>query len=215
MAKKSSTNAVDKINKQINELEKNKKKKYKDDDVIPVFDREKINKEIGKKSSNNKNKNYYKKNNKSNKNNKKIRDNIIVNDKKYKNNNKDNDKTIIRDKIITVESKKKNIDKLNKENKKNKEIKKEEGLTEEETIKLKNLEDEMRDLYSSDEFSKTIKINTNTSDKNDLKSIENRIDEKLDDVSLGVLNKILYTLLIIFCALVFMFILFIVFISTF
>lgn len=215
MAKKSSTNAVDKINKQINELEKNKNKKYKDDDVIPVFDREKINNEIKKKTSNNKNKNYYKKNNKSNKNNKKIRDNVIVNDKKYKNNNKDNDKTIIRDKIITVESKKKNIDKLNKENKKNKSIKKEEGLTEEETVKLKNLEDEMRDLYSSDEFSKTIKINTNTSNKNDLKSIENRIDEKLDDVSLDVLNKILYILLIIFCALVFMFILFIVFISTF
>ena len=215
MAKKSSTNAVDKINKQINELEKNKKKKYKDDDVIPVFDRKKINDEIGKKSPNNKNKNYYKKNNKSNKSKKNIRDNVIVNDKKYKSNNKDNDKTIIRDKIITVESKKKNIDKLNKENKKNKSIKKEEGLTEEETVKLKNLEDEMRDLYSSDEFSKTIKINTNTSNKNDLKSIENRIDEKLDDVSLGVLNKILYILLIIFCALVFMFILFIVFISTF
>lgn len=211
MAKKSSTNAVDKINEQIKKLENSKNKIDKDDDVIPVFDRKKINDEIKKKSSSNKSKNYYKKSNKSKKN---IRDNVIVDDKKYKN-NKDIDKTIIRDKIITVESKKKNIDKLNKENRKNKEIKKEEGLTEEETVKLKNLEDEMRDLYSSDEFSKTIKINTNTSNKNDLKSIENRIDEKLDDVSLGVLNKILYILLIVFCALVFMFILFIVFISTF
>ncbi len=212
MAKKSSTNAVDKINKQINELEKNKKKKYKDDDVIPVFDREKLNEEIKKKSSNSIGKKTYKNGSKSNK---KIRDSVIVNDKKYKNNDKDNDKTIIRDKIVTVDSKKKNIDKLKSENKNSSKIKKEEGLTEEETIKLKNLEEEMRDLYSSDEFSKTIKVNTNTSNKNDLKNIENRIDEKLDDVSLGVLNKILYTLLIIFCALVFMFILFIVFISTF
>ncbi len=212
MAKKSSTNAVDKINKQINELEKNKKKKYKDDDVIPVFDREKLNEEIKKKSSNSIGKKTYKNGSKSNK---KIRDSVIVNDKKYKNSDKDNDKTIIRDKIVTVDSKKKNIDKLKSENKNSSKIKKEEGLTEEETIKLKNLEEEMRDLYSSDEFSKTIKVNTNTSNKNDLKNIENRIDEKLDDVSLGVLNKILYTLLIIFCALVFMFILFIVFISTF
>lgn len=212
MAKKSSTNAVDKINKQINELEKNKKKKYKDDDVIPVFDREKLNEEIKKKSSNSIGKKTYKNGSKSNK---KIRDSVIVNDKKYKNNDKDNDKTIIRDKIVTVDSKKKNIDKLKSENKNSSKIKKEEGLTEEETIKLKNLEEEMRDLYSSDEFSKTIKVNTNTSNKNDLKNIENRIDEKLDDVSLGVLNKILYTLLIIFCALVFMFILFIIFISTF
>ncbi len=212
MAKKSSTNAVDKINKQIKDLEKSKKKKYRDDDVIPVFDREKLNEEIKKKSSNSIGKKTYKNGSKSNK---KIRDSVIVNDKKYKNSDKDNDKTIIRDKIVTVDSKKKNIDKLKSENKNSSKIKKEEGLTEEETIKLKNLEEEMRDLYSSDEFSKTIKVNTNTSNKNDLKNIENRIDEKLDDVSLGVLNKILYTLLIVFCALVFMFILFIVFISTF
>ena len=126
MAKKSSTNAVDKINEQIKDLEKSKKKIDKDDDVIPVFDRKKLNDEIKKKSSNSKNKNSYKKSNK------KIRDNVIVNDKKYKNNDKDNDKTIIRDKIITVDSKKKNIDKLKSENKNNSKLKKEEGLTEEE-----------------------------------------------------------------------------------
>mgnify|MGYP004466311147 CR=1 FL=1 len=209
MAKKSSTNAVDKINEQIKDLEKSKKKIDKDDDVIPVFDRKKLNDEIKKKSSNSKNKNSYKKSNK------KIRDNVIVNDKKYKNNDKDNDKTIIRDKIITVDSKKKNIDKLKSENKNNSKLKKEEGLTEEETLKLKNLEEEMRDLYSSEEFSKTKKINTISSNKNSLKNIESRIDEKLDDVSLGLLNKTLYILLVIFCTLFLMFILFIVFISTF
>lgn len=209
MAKKSSTNAVDKINEQIKDLEKSKKKIDKDDDVIPVFDRKKLNDEIKKKSSNSKNKNSYKKSNK------KIRDNVIVNDKKYKNNDKDNDKTIIRDKIITVDSKKKNIDKLKSENKNNSKLKKEEGLTEEETLKLKNLEEEMRDLYSSEEFSKTKKINTISSNKNSLKNIESRIDEKLDDVSLGLLNKTLYILLVIFCTLFLMFILFIAFISTF
>lgn len=214
MAKKSSTNAVDKINEQIKDLEKSKKKIDKDDDVIPVFDRKKLNDEIKKKSSNSKNKNSYKKSNKTNK---KIRDNVIVNDKKYKNNDKDNDndKTIIRDKIITVDSKKKNIDKLKSENKNNSKLKKEEGLTEEETLKLKNLEEEMRDLYSSEEFSKTKKINTISSNKNSLKNIESRIDEKLDDVSLGLLNKTLYILLVIFCTLFLMFILFIAFISTF
>lgn len=212
MAKKSSTNAVDKINEQIKDLEKGKKKKYRDDDVIPVFDREKLNEEIKKKSSNSIGKKSYKKGSKSNK---KIRDTVIVNDKKYKNNDKDNDKTIIRDKIVTVDSKKKNIDKLKGENKNSSKIKKEEGLTEEETIKLKNLEEEMRDLYSSDEFSKTKKINTISSNKKDLKNIESRIDEKLDDVSLGLLNKTLYILLIIFCILFLLFILFIVFISTF
>ena len=198
MAKKSSTNAVDKINEQIKDLEKSKKKIDKDDDVIPVFDRKKLNDEIKKKSSNSKNKNSYKKSNKTNK---KIRDNVIVNDKKYKNNDKDNDKTIIRDKIITVDSKKKNIDKLKSENKNN--------------SKLKKVEEEMRDLYSSEEFSKTKKINTISSNKNSLKNIESRIDEKLDDVSLGLLNKTLYILLVIFCTLFLMFILFIAFISTF
>ncbi len=212
MAKKSSTNAVDKINEQIKDLEKSKKKKYRDDDVIPVFDREKLNEEIKKKSSNSIGKKTYKNGSKSNK---KIRDSVIVNDKKYKNDDKDNDKTIIRDKIVTVDSKKKNIDKLKSENKNSSKIKKEEGLTEEETIKLKNLEEEMRDLYSSDEFSKTKKINTISSNKKDLKNIESRIDEKLDDVSLGLLNKTLYILLIIFCILFLLFILFIVFISTF
>ena len=214
MAKKSSTNAVDKINEQIKDLEKSKKKIDKDDDVIPVFDRKKLNDEIKKKSSNSKSKNSYKKSNKTNK---KIRDNVIVNDKKYKNNDNDNDndKTIIRDKIITVDSKKKNIDKLKSENKNNSKLKKEEGLTEEETLKLKNLEEEMRDLYSSEEFSKTKKINTISSNKNSLKNIESRIDEKLDDVSLGLLNKTLYILLVIFCTLFLMFILFIAFISTF
>lgn len=214
MAKKSSTNAVDKINEQIKDLEKSKKKIDKDDDVIPVFDRKKLNDEIKKKSSNSKDKNSYKKSNKTNK---KIRDNVIVNDKKYKNINKDNDndKTIIRDKIITVDSKKKNIDKLKSENKNNSKLKKEEGLTEEETLKLKNLEEEMRDLYSSEEFSKTKKINTISSNKNSLKNIESRIDEKLDDVSLGLLNKTLYILLVIFCTLFLMFVLFIAFISTF
>ena len=212
MAKKSSTNAVDKINEQIKDLEKSKKKIDKDDDVIPVFDRKKLNDEIKKKSSNSKNKNSYKKSNKTNK---KIRDNVIVNDKKYKNNDKDNDKTIIRDKIITVDSKKKNIDKLKSENKNNSKLKKEEGLTEEETLKLKNLEEEMRDLYSSEEFSKTKKINTISSNKNSLKNIESRIEEKLDDVSLGLLNKTLYILLVIFCTLFLMFVLFIAFISTF
>lgn len=214
MAKKSSTNAVDKINEQIKDLEKSKKKIDKDDDVIPVFDRKKLNDEIKKKSSNSKDKNSYKKSNKTNK---KIRDNVIVNDKKYKNNDKDNDndKTIIRDKIITVDSKKKNIDKLKSENKNNSKLKKEEGLTEEETLKLKNLEEEMRDLYSSEEFSKTKKINTISSNKNSLKNIEYRIDEKLDDVSLGLLNKTLYILLVIFCTLFLMFVLFISFISTF
>lgn len=214
MAKKSSTNAVDKINEQIKDLEKSKKKIDKDDDVIPVFDRKKLNDEIKKKSSNSKNKNSYKKSNKTNK---KIRDNVIVNDKKYKNINKDNDadKTIIRDKIITVDSKKKNIDKLKSENKNNSKLKKEEGLTEEETLKLKNLEEEMRDLYSSEEFSKTKKLNTISSNKNSLKNIESRIDEKLDDVSLGLLNKTLYILLVIFCTLFLMFVLFIAFISTF
>ena len=212
MAKKSSTNAVDKINEQIKDLEKSKKKIDKDDDVIPVFDRKKLNDEVKKKSSNSKDKNSYKKSNKTNK---KIRDNVIVNDKKYKNIDKDNDKTMIRDKIITVDSKKKNIDKLKSENKNSSKLKKEEGLTEEETFKLKNLEDEMRNLYSSEEFSKTKKINTIFSNKNSLKNIESRIDEKLDDVSLGLLNKTLYILLIIFCALFLMFILFIVFISTF
>lgn len=214
MAKKSSTNAVDKINEQIKDLEKSKKKIDKDDDVTPVFDRKKLNDEIKKKSSNSKDKNSCKKSNKTNK---KIRDNVIVNDKKYKNINKDNDndKTIIRDKIITVDSKKKNIDKLKSENKNNSKLKKEEGLTEEETLKLKNLEEEMRDLYSSEEFSKTKKINTISSNKNSLKNIESRIEEKLDDVSLGLLNKTLYILLVIFCTLFLMFVLFIAFISTF
>lgn len=214
MAKKSSTNAVDKINEQIKDLENSKKKIDKDDDVTPVFDRKKLNDEIKKKSSNSKDKNSYKKSNKTNK---KIRDNVIVNDKKYKNINKDNDadKTIIRDKIITVDSKKKNIDKLKSENKNNSKLKKEEGLTEKETLKLKNLEEEMRDLYSSEEFSKTKKINTISSNKNSLKNIESRIDEKLDDVSLGLLNKTLYILLVIFCTLFLMFVLFIAFISTF
>lgn len=210
MAKKSSTNAVDKINEQIKDLEKSKKKIDKDDDVTPVFDRKKLNDEIKKKSSNSKDKNSSKKSNKTNKN---IRDNVIVNDKKYKNN--DADKTIIRDKIITVDSKKKNIDKLKSENKNNSKLKKEEGLTEKETLKLKNLEEEMRDLYSSEEFSKTKKINTISSNKNSLKNIESRIDEKLDDVSLGLLNKTLYILLVIFCTLFLMFVLFIAFISTF
>ena len=67
MVKKSSTNAVDKINEQIKDLEKSKKKIDKDDDVTPVFDRKKLNDEIKKKSSNSKDKNSSKKSNKTNK----------------------------------------------------------------------------------------------------------------------------------------------------
>ena len=86
-----------------------------------------------------------------------IRENIIVNDKKYKKKMKNN--RPIRDTIVAVDSNKKKVDNtktIDKEKiKEELELKKdakedipvEEGLTSDETVKLKKLEEQMRTLY--------------------------------------------------------------------
>ena len=131
MPKSVYNNSVDKLNKQIKSLESQDKSfnKYKDiKEEVPVLNRKDFTNKYPKKST---------KNEKYNKN--KIRDNIIVDNKKYKKESKP-----IHDKIITIPDKKeKSIPKKEAINKKDKE----EGLSSEETIKFRKLENEMHSLY--------------------------------------------------------------------
>ena len=104
MPKKNFSNSVDKLNQQ---LKKKEKYHYNDNDTreeLPVHDRKKINKTINNTS--------------------KLRENIIVDSKKYKKESKQ-----IRDNIVTIPEKK-----VKEKNNNAKEIiTKEEGLSSEET----------------------------------------------------------------------------------
>ena len=121
MPKKNFSNSVDKLNQQIEYLKKKEKYHYNDNDTreeLPVHDRKKINKTINNTS--------------------KLRENIIVDSKKYKKESKQ-----IRDNIVTIPEKK-----VKEKNNNAKEIiTKEEGLSSEETIKFRKLENEMHSLY--------------------------------------------------------------------
>ena len=164
MAKKSSNNAVKKLDKQIKDLENSIKEDKSE--TLPVLDKKKIEEEMKKTvtTKSNKKGKFEKKENsnkqKKSKENKKlsnIRENIIVNDKKYKKKMKNN--RPIRDTIVAVDSNKKKVDNtktIDKEKiKEELELKKdakedipvEEGLTSDETVKLKKLEEQMRTLY--------------------------------------------------------------------
>lgn len=208
MPKSVYNNSVDKLNKQIKSLESQDKSfnKYKDiKEEVPVLNRKDFTNKYPKKST---------KNEKYNKN--KIRDNIIVDNKKYKKESKP-----IHDKIITIPDKKeKSIPKKEAINKKDKE----EGLSSEETIKFGKLENEMHSLYDKVndvvddiENTKTIELDQDIIDKainktNFEKNIS-KISKDIDDIDQENLNKIVNTLAIIFGVLLFLFLIFIIFIS--
>lgn len=208
MPKSVYNNSVDKLNKQIKSLENQDKSfnKYKDiKEEVPVLNRKDFTNKYPKKST---------KNEKYNKN--KIRDNIIVDNKKYKKESKP-----IHDKIITIPDKKeKSIPKKEAINRKEKE----EGLSSEETIKFRKLENEMHSLYDKVndvvddiENTKTIELDQDIIDKainktNFEKNIS-KISKDIDDIDQDNLNKIVNTLAIIFGVLLFLFLIFIIFIS--
>ena len=208
MPKSVYNNSVDKLNKQIKSLESQDKSfnKYKDiKEEVPVLNRKDFTNKYPKKST---------KSEKYNKN--KIRDNIIVDNKKYKKESKP-----IHDKIITIPDKKeKSIPKKEAINKKDKE----EGLSSEETIKFRKLENEMHSLYDKVndvvddiENTKTIELDQDIIDKainktNFEKNIS-KISKDIDDIDQDNLNKIVNTLAIIFGVLLFLFLIFIIFIS--
>ena len=208
MPKSVYNNSVDKLNKQIKSLESQDKSfnKYKDiKEEVPVLNRKDFTNKYPKKST---------KNEKYNKN--KIRDNIIVDNKKKKKESKP-----IHDKIITIPDKKeKSIPKKEAINKKDKE----EGLSSEETIKFRKLENEMHSLYDKVndvvddiENTKTIELDQDIIDKainktNFEKNIS-KISKDIDDIDQDNLNKIVNTLAIIFGVLLFLFLIFIIFIS--
>lgn len=208
MPKSVYNNSVDKLNKQIKSLENQDKSfnKYKDiKEEVPVLNRKDFTNKYPKKST---------KNEKYNKN--KIRDNIIVDNKKYKKESKP-----IHDKIITIPDKKeKSIPKKEAINRKEKE----EGLSSEETIKFRKLENEMHSLYNKVndvvddiENTKTIELDQDIIDKainktNFEKNIS-KISKDIDDIDQDNLNKIVNTLAIIFGVLLFLFLIFIIFIS--
>lgn len=208
MPKSVYNNSVDKLNKQIKSLENQDKSfnKYKDiKEEVPVLNRKDFTNKYPKKST---------KNEKYNKN--KIRDNIIVDNKKYKKESKP-----IHDKIITIPDKKeKSIPKKEAINRKEKE----EGLSSEETIKFRKLENEMHSLYDKVndvvddiENTKTIELDQDIIDKainktNFEKNIS-KISKDIDDIDQENLNKIVNTLAIIFGVLLFLFLIFIIFIS--
>lgn len=208
MPKSIYNNSVDKLNKQIKSLESQDKSfnKYKDiKEEVPVLNRKDFTNKYPKKST---------KNEKYNKN--KIRDNIIVDNKKYKKESKP-----IHDKIITIPDKKeKSIPKKEAINRKEKE----EGLSSEETIKFRKLENEMHSLYDKVndvvddiENTKTIELDQDIIDKainktNFEKNIS-KISKDIDDIDQDNLNKIVNTLAIIFGVLLFLFLIFIIFIS--
>lgn len=208
MPKSVYNNSVDKLNKQIKSLENQDKSfnKYKDiKEEVPVLNRKDFTNKYPKKST---------KSEKYNKN--KIRDNIIVDNKKYKKESKP-----IHDKIITIPDKKeKSIPKKEAINRKEKE----EGLSSEETIKFGKLENEMHSLYDKVndvvddiENTKTIELDQDIIDKainktNFEKNIS-KISKDIDDIDQENLNKIVNTLAIIFGVLLFLFLIFIIFIS--
>lgn len=208
MPKSVYNNSVDKLNKQIKSLENQDKSfnKYKDiKEEVPVLNRKDFTNKYPKKST---------KNEKYNKN--KIRDNIIVDNKKYKKESKP-----IHDKIITIPDKKeKSIPKKEAINRKDKE----EGLSSEETIKFGKLENEMHSLYDKVndvvddiENTKTIELDQDIIDKainktNFEKNIS-KISKDIDNIDQDNLNKIVNTLAIIFGVLLFLFLIFIIFIS--
>ena len=115
MAKKSSNNAVKKLDKQIKDLENSIKEDKSE--TLPVLDKKKIEEEMKKPvtTKSNKKGKFEKKENsnkqkksKENKKSSNIRENIIVNDKKYKKKMKNN--RPIRDTIVAVDSNKKKVD---------------------------------------------------------------------------------------------------------
>lgn len=195
MPKKNFSNSVDKLNQQIEYLKKKEKYHYNDNDTreeLPVHDRKKINKTINNTS--------------------KLRENIIVDSKKYKKESKQ-----IRDNIVTIPEKK-----VKKKNNNAKEIiTKEEGLSSEETIKFRKLENEMHSLYDKVndvvddiEYTKTIELNSNVLNNNIEKSIS-KINKTIDEISINRLDEIKQVLAFIFCILLILFVLFILFVTNF
>ena len=195
MPKKNFSNSVDKLNQQIEYLKKKEKYHYNDNDTreeLPVHDRKKINKTINNTS--------------------KLRENIIVDSKKYKKESKQ-----IRDNIVTIPEKK-----VKKKNNNAKEIiTKKEGLSLDETIKFKKLEKEMHSLYDKVndvvddiEYTKTIELNSNVLNNNIEKSIS-KINKTIDEVSINKLDEIKQVLAFIFCILLILFVLFILFVTNF
>lgn len=229
MAKKSSNNAVKKLDKQIKDLENSIKEDKSE--TLPVLDKKKIEEEMKKTvtTKSNKKGKFEKKENsnkqkktKENKKSSNIRENIIVNDKKYKKKMKNN--RPIRDTIVAVDSNKKKVDNtktIDKEKiKEELELKKdakedipvEEGLTSDETVKLKKLEEQMRTLYDrvndvvndldyddsgvfdidllSEEIEKS-NIDNNQKKKYKFKNLKfNKINEKISDIGGETINKI-------------------------
>ena len=226
MAKKSSNNAVKKLDKQIKDLENSIKEDKSE--TLPVLDKKKIEEEMKKTvtTKSNKKGKFEKKENsnkqkksKENKKSSNIRENNIVNDKKKMKNNRH-----IRDTIVAVDSNKKKVDNtktIDKEKiKEELELKKdakedipvEEGLTSDETVKLKKLEEQMRTLYDrvndvvndldyddsgvfdidllSEEIEKS-NIDNNQKKKYKFKNLKfNKINEKISDIGGETINKI-------------------------
>jgi len=213
MAKKSSNNAIAKINKQLTSLER-KNKEYEKESV-PIIDKRKLKKGLNKRFDVNTNVNKIDLKKKENKN---IRDNIIVNEKKYKTRMKNN--RPIRDTVIAVDvTKKSNYQPIQEK----KVFKKEEGLSQEETIKLKELETEMRTLYDNvndviDDINDNINIGANKNisiDKILLSDNNSNTNTKDEEVNFTVLNRIIIVLSIIFGILFISFIVFVIFVTTF
>ena len=195
MPKKDFSNSVDKLNQQIESLKNQKKYHYDENDTreeLPVHNRKEISKIVNNKA--------------------KLRDNIIVDNKKYKKESKQ-----IRDNIVTVPEKKAK----KKNNNVKEKIAKEEGLSLEETIKFQKLENEMHSLYDKVndvvddiEYTKTIELNHNLLNNNIEKSIS-KINKTIDEVSISRLDKIKQVLAFIFCILLILFVIFILFVTNF
>lgn len=207
MAKKSSGNAVAKINKQINEL--TSKANIEDKESIPVISKKEIETVINKTTISKsipRKKNAKTSTAKSKNSREKI---IIADDNKKKNTNK----TVTRGKT----AKKQGL--TNKKNTTN--LKKNSVDDKESTIKIKKLEKEMRSLYDrvNDivedlDYQKTV---TNTDDVilSDFLRKEKIQETKLDKVSDSFLDKTLKIVFTIFMILFTTFIGFVIFVSTF
>lgn len=198
MAKSSGTNALTKLNQQINELSVEKASEEKESvpviskkDIEEVIKKTPITKSTTKKSTS-------KRGN--------VRDKIIV-----------ADSTKTRKKVSTGTTKKT----TNKVISNTKKISKPTTEVGESTTKIRKLEDEMRSLYDRVnniiedlDYEKTI-VETDDIILNDFVTREKIEETKLDKVSTTFLDKMLKVVFIIFMSLFTVFIGFVIFVSTF
>lgn len=203
VAKKSSSNAVKKLDEQIKkltELDDRIEKK----EVTTVIDKKRLEKELkenGPKKSSTTKKNTTSKTNNTNKTN------------KTKNNSKNSGSKI----GSNGETTKKSTTNSSKSKTNNTKPKSNIKKTTETTVKIKKLENEIRDLYDREddlgktrEFSKISDVISSKAVK-----VEKELNKKIENVSDSFLNKLLLIVFAIFMVFFIIFVGFIIFISTF